>query len=151
MNQASVEEGNGLKSRTTRTTESNTEDDSMAGSFVAGLIYVISMILIICTFPFSLCVCVRMVQVNLRHGWQFRHSIITYNAIILLFEISFSILFRNMREPSSLDWDVSREEERLALDFSLSFLVWTTLLFVTFAQFLSMSRHKRFWQRTVSR
>ena len=151
MNQASVEEGNGLKSRTTRTTESNTEDDSMAGSFVAGLIYVISMILIICTFPFSLCVCVRMVQVNLRHGWQFRHSIITYNAIILLFEISFSILFRNMREPSSLDWDVSREEERLALDFSLSFLVWTTLLFVTFAQFLSMSLHKRFWQRTVSR
>jgi erythrocyte band 7 integral membrane protein len=62
MNQASVEDGNGLKSRTTRTTESNTEDDSMAGSFVAGLIYVISMILIICTFPFSLCVCVRMVQ-----------------------------------------------------------------------------------------
>ena len=144
MNQASVEEGNGLKSRTTRTTESNTEDDSMAGSFVAGLIYVISMILIICTFPFSLCVCVRMVQVNLRHGWQFRHSIITYNAIIPLFEISFFILFRNMREPSSLDWDVSREEERLALDFSLSFLVWTTLLFVTFAQFHSMSRHKRF-------
>jgi erythrocyte band 7 integral membrane protein len=62
MNQASVEDGNGLKCRTTRTTESNTEDDSMAGSFVAGLIYVISMILIICTFPFSLCVCVRMVQ-----------------------------------------------------------------------------------------
>ena len=145
MNQASVEEGNGLKSRTTRTTESNTEDDSMAGSFVAGLIYVISMILIICTFPFSLCVCVRMVQVNLRHSWQFRHSnVITYNAIILLFEISFSILFRNMREPSSLDWDVSREEERLALDFSSSFLVWTTLLFVIFAQFLSMSHHKRF-------
>ena len=143
MNQASVEEGNGLKSRTTRTTESNTEDDSMAGSFVAGLIYVISMILIICTFPFSLCVCVRMVQVNLRHSWQFRH-IITYNAIIPLFEIFFFILFRNMREPSSLDWDVSREEERLALDFSLSFLVWTTLLFVTFAQFLSMSLHKRF-------
>merc|ERR1712110_702702 len=62
MNQASVEEGNGLKSRTTRTTESNTEDDSMAGSFVAGLIYVISMILIICTFPFSLCVCIKQVQ-----------------------------------------------------------------------------------------
>ena len=145
MNQASVEEGNGLKSRTTRTTESNTEDDSMAGSFVAGLIYVISMILIICTFPFSLCVCVRMVQVNFRHSWPFRHSnIITYNAIIPLFQISFFILFRNTREPSSLDWDVSREEERLALDFSLSFLVWTTLLFVTFAQFLSMSHHKRF-------
>merc|ERR1711874_937148 len=38
------------------------DEDSVAGSFVAGLIYVLSMLLIICTFPFSLCVCVRMVQ-----------------------------------------------------------------------------------------
>merc|ERR1719305_625494 len=62
MNQASVEDGNGLKSRTTRTTESNTEDDSMAGSFISTLIFVVSAILIVFTFPFSLCVCIRMVQ-----------------------------------------------------------------------------------------
>ena len=38
------------------------EDDSVCGSFVSGLIFVVSMILIICTFPFSICVCIRMVQ-----------------------------------------------------------------------------------------
>merc|ERR1711990_1136357 len=62
MDQANVEEGNGVKARASRTTDSNSEDDSVAGSFVAGLIYIISMLLIVCTFPFSLCICVRMVQ-----------------------------------------------------------------------------------------
>ena len=64
MDQANVEEGNGVKARASRATDSDSGDDSVAGSFVAGLIYVISMLLIICTFPFSLFVCVRMVQVN---------------------------------------------------------------------------------------
>merc|ERR1712213_49389 len=38
------------------------DEDEGCGGFVGGLIWVISMILIILTFPFSLCVCVRMVQ-----------------------------------------------------------------------------------------
>merc|ERR1712062_820624 len=43
-----------------RATES--DDDTACGSFISGLIWLMSMVLIICTFPFSLCVCVRMVQ-----------------------------------------------------------------------------------------
>merc|ERR1711981_198953 len=38
------------------------DDESAGGKCVAGLIWVISIILICCTFPFSLCICVRMVQ-----------------------------------------------------------------------------------------
>merc|ERR1719460_1215001 len=38
------------------------EEDSGLNSCIGALIWVISMILIICTFPFSLCVCVKMVQ-----------------------------------------------------------------------------------------
>merc|ERR1711962_1909100 len=38
------------------------DDDAGCGGFVGGLIWVISMILIVCTFPFSLCVCIKMVQ-----------------------------------------------------------------------------------------
>merc|ERR1711953_254983 len=38
------------------------DDESCGGSWVSTLIFVISMILIICTFPFSLCVCIKMVQ-----------------------------------------------------------------------------------------
>ena len=40
------------------------DDESCGGSCVSTLIFVISMILIICTFPFSLCVCIKMVQVR---------------------------------------------------------------------------------------
>ena len=40
------------------------DDESVGSKCVAGLIWVISMILICCTFPFSLCVCVRVVQVQ---------------------------------------------------------------------------------------
>ena len=47
-----------------RSNANTVEDDSVCGSCVSGLIYVISMILIILTFPFSLCVCIRMVQVS---------------------------------------------------------------------------------------
>ena len=39
------------------------DDESAGGKCVAGLIWVISIILICCPFPFSLCICVRMVQV----------------------------------------------------------------------------------------
>merc|ERR1711997_725008 len=38
------------------------DDDGGCGSCVGTLIWIISMILIICTFPFSLCVTVKMVQ-----------------------------------------------------------------------------------------
>lgn len=38
------------------------DDDSGCGQFVSGLLFFLSMLLIVCTFPFSLCVCVRMVQ-----------------------------------------------------------------------------------------
>jgi len=38
------------------------DDESCGGSCVSTLIFIISMILIICTFPFSLCVCIKMVQ-----------------------------------------------------------------------------------------
>lgn len=38
------------------------DEDSGMNSCIGALIWVISMILIICTFPFSLCVCVKMVQ-----------------------------------------------------------------------------------------
>ena len=40
------------------------DDESCGGSCVSTLIFIISMILIICTFPFSLCVCIKMVQVR---------------------------------------------------------------------------------------
>ena len=39
------------------------DDESVGGKCVAGLIWVISMILICCTLPFSLFVCIRIVQV----------------------------------------------------------------------------------------
>merc|ERR1712025_937004 len=38
------------------------DDESAAGTCVAGIIWVISILLIVVTFPFSLCVCIRMVQ-----------------------------------------------------------------------------------------
>merc|ERR1712183_554844 len=43
-------------------TKGGGDDESAGGKCVAGLIWVISIILICCTFPFSLCICVRMVQ-----------------------------------------------------------------------------------------
>ena len=42
--------------------EKPNDEDSGMNSCIGGLIWIISMILIICTFPFSLCVCVKMVQ-----------------------------------------------------------------------------------------
>jgi len=38
------------------------EEDDCCGSFASVLITIMSMILIVCTFPFSLCVCIKMVQ-----------------------------------------------------------------------------------------
>ena len=42
---------------------SNDSDSSVCGSCAAGIIFVFSWILIMCTFPFSLCFCIKMVQV----------------------------------------------------------------------------------------
>ena len=39
-------------------------DDSVCNSFASAMIFFVSVILIIVTFPFSLCVCIRMVQVT---------------------------------------------------------------------------------------
>ena len=39
------------------------DDESAAGACVAGLIWVLSLIMIFCTFPFSLCVTIKQVQV----------------------------------------------------------------------------------------
>jgi len=59
-----MEEGNEKyqANRNVRSGNEGSDDDSVCGSFISGLIFVMSMILIICTFPFSLCVCIRMVQ-----------------------------------------------------------------------------------------
>lgn len=38
------------------------QDTSYCGSFISTVIFVFSAILIVCTFPFSLCVCIKMVQ-----------------------------------------------------------------------------------------
>ena len=78
-----MEEGNEEKYQANRNVRSGNEgsdDDSVCGSFISGLIFVMSMILIICTFPFSLCVCIRMVQVLLQ--------IFPFDSILL-------IIFRN--------------------------------------------------------
>jgi len=60
-----MEEGNDGKNRTDRNIRAASEgsdNDTVCSSFISGLIFVMSMIMIICTFPFSLCVCIRMVQ-----------------------------------------------------------------------------------------
>jgi len=38
------------------------DEDSAMGNCVSGLLWVLSMLLICCTFPFSLCVCIKQVQ-----------------------------------------------------------------------------------------
>jgi len=38
------------------------QDTSYCGSFISTVIFIFSAILIVCTFPFSLCVCIKMVQ-----------------------------------------------------------------------------------------
>ena len=53
-----------MSSRPNDINDKETDDEGAAGKCVAGLIWVVSIILICCTFPFSLCVCVRMVQVR---------------------------------------------------------------------------------------
>jgi len=60
-----MEEGNDGKyraDRNTRAASEGSDNDTVCSSFISGLIFVMSMIMIICTFPFSLCVCIRMVQ-----------------------------------------------------------------------------------------
>merc|ERR1711953_1344998 len=60
-----MEEGNDGKNRADRNIRAASEgsdNDTVCSSWVSTLIFVISMILIICTFPFSLCVCIKMVQ-----------------------------------------------------------------------------------------
>lgn len=42
--------------------QQNHEEEEGCGAFVGFLLKALSLLLIICTFPFSLCVCVKMVQ-----------------------------------------------------------------------------------------
>ena len=55
------------------------EDDSAVGGCVSGLIWVLSMLMICCTFPFSLCVCIKQVQVRYTYNNPFhiRHLIMS--------------------------------------------------------------------------
>ena len=41
------------------------DDESYCGSAISTIIFVLSVIMIILTFPFSLCVCMKMVQVRI--------------------------------------------------------------------------------------
>lgn len=60
-----IEDGvNGRRSEPVDAVEINMdgEDTSYCGSCISTVIFVFSFILIVCTFPFSLCVCIKMVQ-----------------------------------------------------------------------------------------
>ena len=98
-----MEEGNDGKNRADRNIRAASEgsdNDTVCSSFISGLIFVMSMIMIICTFPFSLCVCIRMVQVCLCRVYL--NITVEYpekqNYIV-------AICSRNMNGPSSLDWE----------------------------------------------
>ena len=72
--------------------EKPNDEDSGMNSCIGGLIWIISMILIICTFPFSLCVCVKMVQeyeraVIFRLGRVKKGLTYTYSKVFLLCQI----------------------------------------------------------------
>ena len=67
-----------MSSRPNDINDKKTDDDA-AGKCVAGLIWVVSIILICCTFPFSLCVCVRMVQVrNMQSIYFLFHEVLCF-------------------------------------------------------------------------
>ena len=65
--------------RADRSKPGRTEDDSTVGGCVSGLIWVLSMLMICCTFPFSLCVCIKQVQV--RYMYYNRFHINSYICI----------------------------------------------------------------------
>ena len=56
-------------------------EDSGCGSFVGGLLLVISMILIICTFPLSLFVTVKQVQ-EYQRAVIFRWNIVSFEMFV---------------------------------------------------------------------
>ena len=67
-----VEEGvNGRRGEAVDTVEIDMdgEDTTYCGSCISTVIFIFSAILIVCTFPFSLCVCIKMVQV-----WNYSFS-----------------------------------------------------------------------------
>ena len=67
-----VEEGvNGRRGEAVDTVEINMDDEdtTYCGSCISTVIFIFSAILIVCTFPFSLCVCIKMVQV-----WNYSFS-----------------------------------------------------------------------------
>jgi hypothetical protein len=80
---------------------SGDDDESAAGSCVAGLIWVLSMLMICCTFPFSLCVCMKQIQVIYQSIMFFLTSEYQNTLDLVLFsELSLKIIFsfRNTKE-----------------------------------------------------
>ena len=105
--------------------KSSEDDQGCGGSCVSTLIWVVSMILIICTFPFSLCVCIKMVQVQNQYIFN---KIIIREPFSILNIISFHkillIIFRSTKEQSFLDWAVLRKVLQLDLAFSSLYHAW---------------------------
>ena len=62
-------------------------DSSVCGSCATGLIWVISWILIACTFPFSLCFCIKMVQVC----YVGFYLGLLWNVLALIFTLGFDL------------------------------------------------------------
>ena len=73
-----LERGGGRGSRPSQ------DDDDCCGSFASVLIYFISCLLILCTFPFSLCVCIKMVQVS---------SLIIHKIMALILDLGNNVIF----------------------------------------------------------
>ena len=57
-----VMNGTGQRAEVVDATEINREDTSFCGSCISTLIFIFSAILILFTFPFSLCFCIKIVQ-----------------------------------------------------------------------------------------
>ena len=109
-----------------------TEPPSSTETICSKIILVFSFILIVCTFPLSLCVCLRMVQVNMFNKSKSSSKIrmILYFLIYNIYNINNYLMkygYRNMKELCCLDLDESVVEDPLAQDCFSSYLAWTTL------------------------
>ena len=110
------------------------EQGDTCGSIVTGLLWFLSMLLIIVTFPFSLCACVRIVQVINALSHTLTMIYLSPHCIKNLpYYIDIIYFTRNMNGPSSFGWERWYEtgDKGVLLDqdfFSLSH-AWTTLRF----------------------
>ena len=110
------------------------ESTNVCEEFISRVIWAISIIFIVVTFPFSLCVSIRMVQVrNLKviifylyiERISFRYDVARENDNLIEFiyaiflKLFLNTFFRNINGLSYFDWDVLSEEVLLVQDFSL--------------------------------